>query len=95
MVVSVPWRLKLSKQLNWMSTQHGQDHWTAEGWLYLSVIIDLFSRLVVGWALAERMTADLVCQALQMALWRRKMPKGVSCTQIAAANTVLPHTKIS
>ena len=51
--------------------------WTAEGWLYLAVIIDLFSRLVVGWALAERMTADLVCQALQMALWRRKMPKGV------------------
>ena len=42
--------------------------WTAEGWLYLAVIIDLFSRLVVGWALAERMTADLVCQALQMAL---------------------------
>ena len=51
--------------------------WTAEGWLYLAVIIDLFSRLVVGWALAERMTADLVCQALQMALWRRNMPKGV------------------
>ena len=51
--------------------------WTDEGWLYLAVIIDLFSRLVVGWALAERMTADLVCQALQMALWRRKMPKGV------------------
>ena len=41
------------------------------------MIIDLFSRLVVGWALAERMTADLVCQALQMALWRRKKPKGV------------------
>lgn len=51
--------------------------WTAEGWLYFAVIIDLFSRLVVGWALAERMTADLVCQALQMALWRRKMPRGV------------------
>lgn len=51
--------------------------WTDEGWLYLAVVVDLFSRLVVGWALAERMTADLVCQALQMALWRRKMPKGV------------------
>ncbi|MDY0390471.1 MAG: IS3 family transposase [Desulfobulbus oligotrophicus] len=51
--------------------------WTAEGRLYLAVIIDLFSRQVVGWALAERMTADLVCQALQMALWRRSMPKGV------------------
>ena len=51
--------------------------WTDDGWLYLAVIIDLFSRLVVGWALAERMTTDVVCQALQMALWRRRMPKGV------------------
>ena len=51
--------------------------WTEEGWLYLAVIIDLFSRLVVGWAMAERMTAGLVCEALQMALWRRGMPKGV------------------
>ena len=51
--------------------------WTDEGWLYLAVIIDLYSRLVVGWALAERMTADLACQALQMALWRRKMPKKI------------------
>lgn len=51
--------------------------WTAEGWLYLAVVIDLYSRLVVGWAMADRMTADLVCNALQMALWRRRMPKDV------------------
>ena len=51
--------------------------WTDEGWLYLAVVIDLYSRLVVGWAMAERMTAELVCDALQMALWRRHMPKGV------------------
>jgi transposase InsO family protein len=51
--------------------------WTDEGWLYLAVVIDLFSRMVVGWAMAERMTADLTCHALQMALWRRRMPKGV------------------
>ncbi len=51
--------------------------WTDEGWLYLAVIIDLFSRLVVGWAMAERITAGLVCEALQMALWRRQMPQGV------------------
>jgi len=51
--------------------------WTEEGWLYLAVVIDLYSRLVVGWAIAERMTADLTCQALKMALWRRRMPKGV------------------
>jgi transposase InsO family protein len=50
--------------------------WTEEGWLYLAVIIDLFSRQVVGWAMAERMTADLVCDALKMAIFRRKRPKG-------------------
>jgi putative transposase len=51
--------------------------WTDEGWLYLAVMIDLFSRQVVGWAMAERMTADLVCDALKMAIFRRKRPKGV------------------
>ena len=51
--------------------------WTEEGWLYLAVVIDLFSRMVIGWALSERMTADLTCQALQMALWRRHMPRDV------------------
>ena len=51
--------------------------WTDEGWLYLAVVIDLFSRLVVGWAMSERMTAQLVCDALQMALWRRHRPTGV------------------
>lgn len=51
--------------------------WTDEGWLYLAVVIDLYSRLVVGWAMSERMTAQLVCDALQMALWRRHRPSGV------------------
>lgn len=51
--------------------------WTDEGWLYLAVMIDLYSRKVVGWAMSERMTATLVCDALRMALWRRKNPKGV------------------
>ena len=51
--------------------------WTEEGWLYLAVVIDLYSRLVVGWAMSARMTAELVCDALNMALWRRYMPKGV------------------
>ena len=50
---------------------------TGEGWLYLAVLIDLYSRKVIGWAMSERMTADLVGDALQMALWARKMPKGV------------------
>jgi transposase InsO family protein len=49
---------------------------TGEGWLYLAVVIDLYSRRVIGWAMSERMTAALVCDALQMALWRRKHPSG-------------------
>lgn len=51
--------------------------WTDEGWLYLAVVLDLYSRMVVGWAMSERMTARLVCNALEMALWRRKRPQGV------------------
>ena len=50
---------------------------TDEGWLYLAVVLDLFSRKVVGWAMSERMTATLVCDALQMALFRRKRPRRV------------------
>jgi putative transposase len=51
--------------------------WTDEGWLYLAVVIDLYARCVVGWAMAERMTAELACNALEMALWRRHRPAGV------------------
>jgi transposase InsO family protein len=41
---------------------------TAEGWLYLAVVLDLYSRRVVGWAMSERMTAELTMRALRMAL---------------------------
>lgn len=50
---------------------------TAEGWLYLAVIIDLASRRVVGWAMNERIKADIVCEALRMAYWRRKPDAGL------------------
>jgi transposase InsO family protein len=50
--------------------------WTHEGWLYLAVVIDLYSRKVVGWAMGRRLTSTLVYDALQMALWRRQPPKG-------------------
>jgi len=50
---------------------------TSEGWLYLAVVIDLYSRAVVGWSMSTRMTSTLVCDALKMALFRRGMPKGV------------------
>jgi putative transposase len=45
---------------------------THEGWLYLSVALDLFSRQIVGWSMGERMTRDLAIGALLMAVWRRK-----------------------
>jgi putative transposase len=48
---------------------------TAEGWLYLAVVLDLFSRRVVGWSMRSEMTAQLVMDALTMALWRRGRPK--------------------
>ncbi len=51
--------------------------WTEEGWLYLAVVMDLYSRSIVGWSLSKRMKTSLVMNALQMALWRRGMPKNV------------------
>ncbi len=51
--------------------------WTQEGWLYLAVFIDLFSRRVVGWSMGSRMKAKLVTDALRMALWRRLPEAGL------------------
>lgn len=51
--------------------------WTLEGWMYLAVIIDLFSRKVVGWTLADRMTASLVCDALDAAVRLRRPKPGL------------------
>jgi len=48
--------------------------WTAEGWLYVAAVIDLFSRRVVGWSMTTAMTAQLVTDALVMAIWRRGKP---------------------
>ena len=51
--------------------------WTQEGWLYLAVVIDLYSRKVVGWSMGSRMKAQLVCDALTMAIWQRKPKAGL------------------
>ena len=51
--------------------------WTQEGWLYLAVVIDLYSRKVVGWSMGSRMTAQLVCDALRMAIWQRRPRAGL------------------
>ena len=50
---------------------------TEEGWLYLAVVIDLYSRAVIGWSMSKRMKKALVCDALMMALFKRKFPKNV------------------
>jgi transposase InsO family protein len=50
---------------------------TDEGWLYLAVVLDLYSRHVIGWSMSERMTAALVCNALSMAVFARHRPQGV------------------
>ena len=51
--------------------------WTQEGWLYLAVTIDLFSRKVVGWSMSSRMKAQLVCDALKTAIWQRQPQAGL------------------
>lgn len=49
---------------------------TAQGWLYLAVVLDVFSRRIVGWSMSERMKDDLVCEALKNALYRRRPASG-------------------
>ena len=51
--------------------------WTTEGWLYVAAVIDLFSRRVVGWSMSAGMTAQLVADALLMAIWRRGKPNAL------------------
>jgi putative transposase len=51
--------------------------WTAEGWLYLAVVLDLFSRMVVGWSMAATQDATLVVQVLRMEIVRRRPQAGL------------------
>lgn len=51
--------------------------WTTQGWLYLAIVIDLYSRKIVGWAMSNRLKTPLVIEALMMAYWRRKPTKGL------------------
>lgn len=50
---------------------------TEEGWLYLSTVIDLYSRKIIGWSMSNNMKSELVNKALLMALWQRKPDKGL------------------
>jgi putative transposase len=51
--------------------------WTRQGWLYVAAVLDLYSRRIVGWSMKARMTADLVTDALVMAIWRRRPAAGL------------------
>jgi putative transposase len=51
--------------------------WTAEGWLYLAIVLDLFSRRIIGWATSARLKKDLAMTALQRAIVMRRPPPGV------------------
>jgi transposase InsO family protein len=50
---------------------------TFEGWLYLAIVMDLFSRKIVGWSMSKTITTDLAINALKMAIHRRRPPKGL------------------
>jgi putative transposase len=54
------------------------EHPTEEGKLYLAVVIDAFSRRVVGWSIADHIRSELVVDALQVAIWRRRPPEGTT-----------------
>lgn len=66
-----------SKQLDQVYASDITSIWTQEGWLYLAVVIDLCSRKVVGWSMGSRMKAQLVCDALTMAVWNRRPEAGL------------------
>jgi transposase InsO family protein len=51
--------------------------WTTEGWLYLAIVLDLFSRRIVGWAVSERITKELAITALARAVVLRNPPPGI------------------
>jgi transposase InsO family protein len=51
--------------------------WTAEGWLYLAIVLDLYSRRIIGWAVNDRLKKDLALTALRRAIAIRRPPKGV------------------
>ncbi|MDA7089327.1 DDE-type integrase/transposase/recombinase, partial [Pseudomonas sp. SA3-5] len=73
---------------------------TYEGWLYLAVVLDLFSRQVIGWSMKPQMTSDLAIDALLMAVWRRKPKQEVMIhsdqgSQCCSRCAFDPHTEIS
>jgi putative transposase len=67
--------------------------WTLSGWLYLAVVMDLFSRQIVGWAIDSRIQKQLTLNALTMAYWRRKRCPDCCTIPIAAASMLAMITR--
>lgn len=61
--------------------------WIAQGWLYVAAVVDFYSRLVVGWSMSSSMAAQLVTDALIMAIWRRGKPDSMLHHSGQGANT--------
>lgn len=61
--------------------------WTAEGWLYVAAVLDLYSRRIVGWSMQESMTSQFVVDASMMAVWRRGKPVALIHHSDRAVNT--------
>ena len=70
-------------------TNHHED----SGWLYVAAVIDLFSRRVVGWSMRAAMTAQLVTDALVMAIWRRVNPMRCCIIPTVAASTPASNSR--
>jgi putative transposase len=73
---------------------------TGEGWLYLAVVLDLCSRAVVGWSMANHMRAELVTQALSMAIGQRQPAAGLIMhtdrgSQYGAESLIFPFREFS
>ena len=68
---------------------------THEGWLYLAVVLDLFSRQIVGWSMQSRMDKELVISALLMAIWKRKPNQSSWFTPTRAVNSRVMNGKDS
>ena len=77
MASSNPNAITCLQRLEILDIQDGIYIRTRSGWLYLAVVLDLFARKVVGWAMAPEMQATLVCQALQLAIVQRRPAPGL------------------
>lgn len=95
MVSSNPITTMCRRRPDHLDIQDGIYIRTHEGWLYLSAVIDLFSRQVIGWSMGHRIDTEIVLNALLMALWRRHPKLLTPSTLIRAVSSLGMHGKTS